>query len=154
MKKLLLLSALLIFAFGFSQVSTTYSVDELDTFPSYKFSDEEYEISFERIVFINNIRKYISHKWRHGTASSIGMSGRFSFNIVYKLNQDGKFFDVKVKSKIADIKKHNVMEKEFQRILKKIPKVKGAIKKNKKVVLVDSFTYKIFVNNKERGRID
>ena len=50
MKKLLLLSALLIFAFGFSQVSTTYSVDELDTFPSYKFSDEEYEISFERIV--------------------------------------------------------------------------------------------------------
>lgn len=46
------------------------------------------------------------------------------------------------------------MEKEFQRILKKIPKVKGAIKKNKKVVLVDSFTYKIFVNNKERGRID
>ena len=102
MKKLLLLSALLIFAFGFSQVSTTYSVDELDTFPSYKFSDEEYEISFERIVFINNIRKYISHKWRQGTASSIGMSGRFSFNIVYKLNQDGKFFDVKVKSKIAD----------------------------------------------------
>ena len=55
---------------------------------------------------------------------------------------------------IADIKKHNVMEKEFQRILKKIPKVKGAIKKNKKVVLVDSFTYTIFVNNKERGLID
>ena len=46
------------------------------------------------------------------------------------------------------------MEKEFQRILKKIPKVKGAIKKNKKFVFVDSFTYKIFVNNKERGRID
>ena len=62
MKKLLLLSALLIFAFGFSQVSTTYSVDELDTFPSYKFSDVEYEFSFERIVIINNIQKYNTPK--------------------------------------------------------------------------------------------
>ena len=154
MKKLLLLSALLIFAFGFSQESSTYSVNELDTFPSYRFSDEEYEVSFERKIFIQNIIKYISHNWRQGTGASIGMSGRFSFNIVYKLNQDGKFFDVKVKSNIAEIKKHNVMEKEFQRILKKIPNVKSAIKKNRKVVLVDSFTYKIWVNNRKRGRID
>jgi hypothetical protein len=154
MKKLILLSALLIFAFGFSQESPTYSVNELDTFPSYKFSDEEYEISFERTVFIKNIIKYISHKWRQGTGASMGMSGKFNFNIIYKLNQYGEFFDVKVKSDIAEIKKHNVIEKEFQRILKKIPNVKGAIKKNRKVVMVDSFTYRLWVNNKKRGRID
>ena len=153
MKKLLLLSALLIFALGFSQVPTTYSVDELDIFPSYQFS-EDYEISFERAKFIANIRRYISYYWRQGTLTSIGMSGRFTFNIVYKLNQNGKFFDVQVKSKIAEIKKHNIVEKEFQRILNKVPDVKGAIKKNRKVVLVDSFTYKINVKNKGRGRID
>ena len=154
MKKLLLPFALLIFAFGFSQESSTYSVNQLDTFPSYQFSDEEYEVSFERIIFIQNIIKYISYNWRQGTGASIGMSGRFNFNIIYKLNQDGKFFDVKVKSNIAEIKKHNVMEKEFQRILKKIPNVKGAIKRNRKVVLIDSFTYKLWVNNKKRGRIN
>lgn len=82
------------------------------------------------------------------------MSGKFNFNIIYKLNQYGEFFDVKVKSDIAEIKKHNVIEKEFQRILKKIPNVKGAIKKNRKVVMVDSFTYRLWVNNKKRGRID
>ena len=153
MRKLLLISALLIITFVGSQESKIHSVNELDIFPSYQFS-EDYEISFERAKFIANIKRYISYYWRQGTLTSIGMSGRFTFNIIYKLNQNGKFFDVQVKSKIAEIKKHNIVEKEFQRILNKIPDVKGAIKKNRKVILVDSFTYKINVKNKGRGRID
>ena len=121
MKKLLLLSALLIFACSYGQDEETVPV-----YPGCKIKASNSE---KRKCMSSAISEFVVRKFDTDIANDLGLSGRQRISVIFKIDKKGYVKDIRIRAP------HPRLEKEAFRVINMLPKMKPGTQNGQPVIV-------------------
>ena len=149
MKKIILLSTLLIFICSFGQTVEDNSKSEIETVPLYpgckKRSNSE-----NRKCMSYKISEFIKRNFNTNLDKDLGLSGNQRIAVIFKIDTKGKVRDIRTRAP------HPKLEKEVIRIINMLPRIEPGTKNGKPVIVPYSLpiTFQVARESTTRSRSD
>jgi len=118
MKKTLSLFCFILSFSCFSQSESETKFTPLEKAPVYKGCNKSWSNAELKQCMSKKLTKLINRKFNTRMATQLGLKGRQRIFVAFKINTKGKVVDIKVRAP------HPKLQKEAERVIKQIPKLK------------------------------
>jgi len=83
-----------------------------------------------RVCMESKLKKLIKRKFNGDMAADLGLTGKQRIDVEFKINKQGYVTDIKTRAR------HNELEKEAERVINKIPKMKPGMQRENAVEVI------------------
>ncbi len=113
-------------------------VDQVPVFPGCEGLSTNSE---RKLCMSNKISKHIQSKFNTSLGEELGLSGKQKINVEFKIDKNGNVTDIRSRAI------HSKLEKEAERVVSKIPKMKPGKQQNKNVSVLYNLPITFQIDN-------